>query len=433
MRLLIIGAGPGGYETAVEAAKRGMEVTLVTDGPLGGTCLNEGCIPTKTFCHYAELIEQNRKAGLDVRPAFADVAARKNAVLEQLRGGIESLLRGVNVVRGKAAFKDVHTVLVNGEEYSADKIIIATGSKSALLPIPGAETALTSREILDLKEVPSSICVIGGGVIGLEFASIFNSFGSQVTVLEYCREILPRFDIDLAKRLKQSLTRRGIRIETQAQVTAIEGGAVKYIRKDAECEVQAEKVLMAVGRIANTDGLNLEAAGIERGRRGITVDGNFRTSVPDVYAIGDVTGGMMLAHVATFEGIRALNDIEGLQDNIRFDLVPAAVFTMPEVATIGLTEEECKERGMEIRCLKSFYRANGKAVSMDASDGYCKVIAAAGDGRILGCHLLGAHSSDLIHEMSALMNSGATVSDAKNIIHAHPTLAEVLQAALDNN
>lgn len=428
--MLIIGAGPGGYETAVEAVKRGMEVTLATDGPLGGTCLNEGCIPTKTFCHYAELIERNRRAGLDARPSFADVSARKNAVLDQLRGGIDSLLRGVNVVRGKASFRDAHTVVVDGQEYSADKIIIATGSKSALLPIPGADTAMTSREMLNLTEVPESLCVIGGGVIGLEFASIFSSFGSQVTVLEYCKEILPRFDIDLAKRLKQALAKRGIRIETQAQVTAIDGGTVRYIRKEVECEVQAEKVLMAVGRVANTDGLNLEAAGIECGRRGIAVDGNFRTSAPDVYAVGDVTGGMMLAHVATAQGIRALNDIEGRQDRIRFDLVPAAVFTMPEVATIGLTEEECREQGIEIRCFKSFYRANGKAVSMDETDGYCKVIADAADGRILGCHLMGAHSSDLIHEIAALMSAGATVSDAQNIIHAHPTLAEVLQSAI---
>lgn len=432
MRLLIIGAGPGGYETAVEAVRRGMEVTLVTDGLLGGTCLNEGCIPTKTFCHYAELKEQNRRAGLDARPAFADVASRKNAVLDQLRGGIETLLRGVNVVHGRASFQSAHTVIVDGQEYSADKIIIATGSKSALLPIPGAETAMTSREILDMTEVPASICVIGGGVIGLEFASIFSSFGSQVTVLEYCKEILPRFDIDLAKRLKQALGKRGIKIETQAQVTAIDGGTVKYLKKDAECEVHADRVLMAVGRIANTDGLNLEAAGIERGRRGITVDANFRTSVPDVYAVGDVTGGMMLAHVATYQGIRALNDIEGREDRIRFDLVPAAVFTMPEVATIGLTEEECRERGIGIRCLKSFYRANGKAVSMDETDGYCKVIADAADGRILGCHILGAHSSDLIHEMAALMNAGSTIDEAQNIIHAHPTLSEVLHAAVSS-
>lgn len=430
MRLLIIGAGPGGYETAVEAVKRGMEVTLITEGPLGGTCLNEGCIPTKTFCHYAELIEQNRKAGLEVNIDFRNIAERKDAVIGQLRGGIESLLKGVDVVYGKASFKDAHTVTAGGQDYEADRIIIATGSQSAILPIPGADTAMTSREILALREVPSSICVIGGGVIGLEFASLFRSFGSEVTVLEYCKELLPRFDTDIAKRLKQALGKRGIRIETQAQVTAIDGGTVRYIKKDTECEVQSDAVLMAVGRRANIEGLNLEAAGIEYDRRGIKVDAGFRTSAADIYAVGDVTGGIMLAHVATYQGLRALNDIEGKQDSIRFDVVPAAVFTMPEVAVVGMTEDECKEQGIAIRCLKSFYRANGKAVSMDEAEGYCKVIASAEDGRILGCHIMGAHSSDMIHEVVVMMNMNASLSDVRNIIHAHPTLSEVLQAAI---
>ena len=430
MRLLIIGAGPGGYETAVEAVKRGMEVTLITEGPLGGTCLNEGCIPTKTFCHYAELIEQNRKAGLEVNIDFRNIAERKDAVIGQLRGGIESLLKGVNVVYGKASFKDAHTVTAGGQDYEADRIIIATGSQSAILPIPGADTAMTSREILALREVPSSICVIGGGVIGLEFASLFRSFGSEVTVLEYCKALLPRFDTDIAKRLKQALGKRGIRIETQAQVTAIDGGTVRYIKKDTECEVQSDAVLMAVGRRANIEGLNLEAAGIEYDRRGIKVDAGFRTSAADIYAVGDVTGGIMLAHVATYQGLRALNDIEGKQDSIRFDVVPAAVFTIPEVAVVGMTEDECKEQGIAIRCLKSFYRANGKAVSMDEAEGYCKVIASAEDGRILGCHIMGAHSSDMIHEVAVMMNMNASLSDVRNIIHAHPTLSEVLQAAI---
>ena len=252
MRLLIIGGGPGGYETAVEAAKRGLEVTLISEGPLGGTCLNEGCIPTKTFCHYAELIEQNLKAGLDCKPSFEAAAERKQAVVEQLRSGIDILLKNVQVVRGKAEFKDSKTILCNGTEYTADKIIIATGSVSASLPIPGAERCLTSREILELTEVPQSLCVIGGGVIGLELASIFRSFGSEVTVLEYCPNILPRFDVDLAKRLKQSLSKRGINIEVQAQVTAIDGSRVTYVKKEKEYSVQACKVLMAVGRRPNT-------------------------------------------------------------------------------------------------------------------------------------------------------------------------------------
>ena len=429
MRLLIIGAGPGGYETAVEAAKRGMEVTLISEGPLGGTCLNEGCIPTKTFCHYAELIEQNLKAGLDCKPSFAAAAERKQAVIEQLRGGINMLLKGVQVVQGRAQFKDAGTVVCNGTEYTADKIIIATGSVSASLPIPGADNCITSKEILELKEVPASLCVIGGGVIGLEFASIFRSFGSEVTVLEYCPNILPRFDVDLAKRLKQSLSKRGINIEVQAQVTRIDGNTVTYIKKEKEFTVQADKILMAVGRRPNTEGLNLEAAGIDYTRKGITVNDRFETNVPGIYAVGDVTGGIMLAHAATYQGLHALNCMCGQQDSIRFDLIPAAVFTMPEVATIGLTEEQCEEQNLEVRCLKSFYRANGKAVSMDETDGYCKVIVGS-DGVILGAHLMGAHASDIIHEIAAVMNMGGTLEQMQAVIHAHPTLSEVMQSAL---
>lgn len=428
---MIIGAGPGGYETAVEAAKRGLEVTLISEGPLGGTCLNEGCIPTKTFCHYAELIEQNLKAGLDCKPSFAAVAERKQAVIEQLRGGIDMLLKNIQVVRGKAQFKDSKTVLCDGQEYTAEKIIIATGSVSASLPIPGADSCLTSKEILDLTEVPESLCVIGGGVIGLEFASIFRSFGSEVTVLEFCPNILPRFDVDLAKRLKQTLTKRGINIEVLAQVTAIDGNTVTYIKKDKEFTVQADKILMAVGRSPNTDVLNLEAAGIDYTRKGITVNDRFETSVPGIFAVGDVTGGIMLAHAATYQGLHALNYICGQQDSIRFDLIPAAVFTMPEVAMVGHTEEQCKEQGLQVRCLKSFYRANGKAVSMDETDGYCKLIVSE-NGVILGAHLMGAHASDLIHEIAAVMNINGTLEQLRYVIHAHPTLSEVLQAAIHN-
>ena len=231
MKMIIIGAGPGGYETALLAAKRGVEVVLVEAGPVGGTCLNEGCIPTKAFCRNAEVLDGLREAegfgvtGLSYDFDFSKVVSRKNAVVEQLRGGVEGLLghKNITLVRGKASFKDDHTVLVDGQEYAADYVIIATGSVSASLPIPGADLPgiLTSKEILDIQEVPGRLCVIGGGVIGLEFASIFRSFGSEVTVLEYCKDILPRFDTDLAKRLKQSLGKRGIEINTQAQVTGI--------------------------------------------------------------------------------------------------------------------------------------------------------------------------------------------------------------------
>lgn len=420
MRILIIGAGPGGYETAAEAAKRGFEVTLVTEGPFGGTCLNEGCIPTKTLVHCDGTL--------------AEAQARKAEVVSQLRAGVASLLSNklITVVQGHAAFRDAKTVVVDGNAYTADKFIIATGSVPAVLPVPGADRpfVLDSTGILALEEVPERLCVIGGGVIGLEFASIFRKFGAEVTVVEYAKEVLPNFDSDLAKRLRLALKARGIAVETGACVTEIGDGFVRYEKKGETVDVPCDKVLMAVGRRPRVDDLGLEAAGVTYSRRGIAVDDNLQTNVPDIYAIGDVNARLMLAHVATFQGRRVLNHIQGLPDRIRFDLVPGAVFTVPEAASVGLSEDAAKERGMAVKCLKSFYRANGKAVSMGETEGYCKWVTDAESGKILGCHLLGAHSSDLVHEATVLLNFGASVDDLKNIIHAHPTLSEVLESAV---
>jgi dihydrolipoamide dehydrogenase len=454
MKMIIIGAGPGGYETALLAARRGVEVILIESGPVGGTCLNEGCIPTKAFCRNAEVLDGLHEAesfgvtGLSFDFDFRAVVSRKNAVVEQLRGGVEGLLghKNITLVRGKAYFKDDHTILVDGQEYMADYIIIATGSVSATLPVPGAELPgiLTSKEILDIQEVPGRLCVIGGGVIGLEFASIFRSFGSVVTVLEYCKDILPRFDTDLAKRLKQSLGKRGIEINTQSQVTAINENngvyEVAYTRKGKEETVVADKVLMAVGRRANLDSLNLADIGIQCTRRGVAVNEVMQTNIPHIYAIGGINGLMMLAHAATFQGIVALDHIMGYQDEIDLSVMPAAVFTSPEAASVGLTEDECKENGIPVKCLKSFFRANGKAVTMGETDGFCKIVVAAEPkegadtpyepGRILGCHMYGPHSSDIIQEVCALISRKATLAEFKDIIHTHPTLTEVLQNAV---
>ena len=454
MKIIIIGAGPGGYETALLAAKRGVEVILIEAGPVGGTCLNEGCIPTKAFCKNAEVLDGLREAagfgvtGLSYGFDFKTVVERKNAVVDQLRGGVEGLLghKNITLVRGKASFKDPYTVYVDGQEYIADYIIIATGSVSASLPIPGADLpgVMTSKEILDIEEVPKRLCVIGGGVIGLEFASIFRSFGSEVSVLEYCKDILPRFDTDLAKRLKQSLGKRGIDINTQAQVTGISENAgeytVSFTRKGKEESVVADKVLMAVGRRANLDSLNLSDVGIECSRRGVAVNEVMQTNVPHIYAIGDINGSMMLAHAATFQGIVALDHIMGIDNEIDLSVMPAAVFTSPEAASVGLTEDECKDKAIPVKCLKSFFRANGKAVTMGETDGFCKIVVAAepkeGDlspyepGRILGCHMYGPHSSDIIQEACALISRKATLEQFRDIIHTHPTLTEVLQSAV---
>ena len=443
MKIIIIGAGPGGYETALLAAQRNVEVVLIESGPVGGTCLNEGCIPTKAFCKNAEVLDGLRKAaefgvtGLSYGFDFNKVVERKNAVVNQLRGGVEGLLghKNITLVRGKASFKDQHTVVADGEEYSADYIIIATGSVSASLPIEGADLpgVITSKEILDIDEVPQRLCVIGGGVIGLEFASIFRSFGSEVTVLEHCKDILPHFDTDLAKRLRQSLGKRGIEINTQSQVRAIaqcdEGYAVSYIRKGKEECVVADKVLMAVGRKANVASLNLDDAGIKYSSRGIAVNDCMQTNVPHIYAVGDVNGRMMLAHAAVFHGIVALDNIMGMQNLVDLSVMPAAVFTSPEAAGVGMTEDECKEKGMKVRCLKSFFRANGKAVTMGETEGFCKIVADE-DGRVLGCHMFGPHSSDIIQEACAMISRHATVEEFASVIHVHPSLSEVLQSAI---
>ena len=458
MRITIIGAGPGGYETALEAAGRGVEVTLVSDGPVGGTCLNEGCIPTKALCRNAEVLETLASAssygvealafGFDYRK----VIERKDQTVTTLRSGVEFLLksRKVNLVYGKASLAGPHEVKValrDGGETSleSDFIIVATGSVPAWLPVPGAdlEGVVDSSGILSMTEVPRRLCVIGGGVIGLEFASVFKSFGSQVTVLEYFPEIIPRFDKDIAKRLKQSLSKRGIEIITSAKVEGVsstaDGLSVSYVRKDETLAVCADKVLMAVGRRPALGSLDFASVGIETDRA-VKVNSYMQTSVPSIYAIGDITGGWMLAHAATFQGLRALNHIlagqpsDGPVDSIRLDLVPAAVFTVPEVAVVGFSEEDCKERGIAFKAHKSFFRANGKALAMGEPEGLCKILVSSGSeefpaGEILGCHIMGAHAADLVQEVCTLMNSHGTIGDLGAVIHSHPTLSEVVLSA----
>jgi dihydrolipoamide dehydrogenase len=421
--LIIIGAGPGGYETAIKAAKNGLKTTIINDGPLGGVCLNEGCIPTKTFCHYAG------------KESFEKVAERKDAVVKQLQSGVAYLLKNPNIkiVEGKASLKDVNTVVVGDAEYQAKNIIIATGSKPTLLPIPGIDSkmVLTSTDVLNLKELPENICVIGGGVIGLEMACYLKKFGVDVTVLEYAPQILPSFDEDISKRLKQSLTRQGIRIETSAQVTAVDDeGFVTFEKKGKKSEIICDKVLMAVGRKPNTDGLNIETLCIACDKKGIQVNENMQTSVPNIYAIGDVNGQLMLAHVATYQGYRAVNHILGKTDKIRFDLVPAAVFTTPEVASVGLTEVQCEDEELDYRAVKVPYSSIGKAVAMGETEGFCKLIVDNENNQILGYHIMGLHSSDLIQEVVTMMNLGASVDDVQDIIHAHPTLSEIIQTAI---
>ena len=434
--LVIIGSGPGGYRAAEYAAKHGLTVVIIEKENAGGTCLNCGCIPTKTFCKNAELLDSLREGeayGLDnllFNIDFTKIAARKQQVVETLRTGVETLLSapGITFVKGEAQFKDAHTVVVGEEEYTANKIIIATGSRAKMIPVPGIDLphVITSTELLDIDYIPKRLCIVGAGVIGMEFASIFNSFGSEVTVVEFLKECLPALDSDIAKRLRQTLGKRGVNFFMQSGVKEITKDAVIFDRKGKTEQVEADLVLIATGRAANTETLHLENAGVEYNKMGITVNDDMMTNVEDIYAIGDVNARCMLAHAATFQGIHAVNHILGKADDIQLDVMPAAVFTTPEAAGVGLTEDFCKDNGVAYTCKKGYYRANGKALAMNETDGLVKLLA-DDKGTIIGCHVLGAHAADLVQEISSLMTLKTTVYQLRDMVHAHPTLSEMLQ------
>ena len=408
----------------------------------GGTCLNSGCIPTKTLCKHAEVADTVREAeqyGVAIKDAAFNidmqaVVARKEEVTGRLRQGVEQLmsLPGITFIRGEARFSANKTVMVNGEEHTADNIIIATGSSAKVLPVEGAKLkgVITSTELLCLDHVPRSLCIIGAGVIGMEFASIYRSFGSEVTVVEFLKECLPALDSDIAKRLRKQLEQRGVQFALQSGVTKIETEGdnlrVHYQKKGKEAFADAELVLMATGRAANVTELGLENTDIDYSPAGISTDDNMLTNVPGVYAIGDVNGKQMLAHAATFQGFRAVNHIVGHTDRILFNVVPAAIFTHPEVGSVGLSEDLCKAQGMAYKCRKGYYRSNGKANAGNATEGMIKLMTDEND-RILGCHLYGENAAFIAQEVAVLMNFGATLAQLGEIVHTHPTLSEILQ------
>lgn len=410
--LLIIGAGPGGYRAAEYAAHEGLQVVIVEQDEVGGTCLNRGCIPTKTYVHSA---------------SFAEAFERQQQVVIQLRSGVETILAQPNItlLRGHAAFVDNRSVQVNGETIEARHIIIATGSSAKMPPIEGIDDprVMTSTELLQLSEQPKRLCVIGAGVIGMEFASVFQRFGTEVTVVEFLKECLPMVDSDVAKRLRKLLEKRGIVFKMKTAVQSI-------------ADIDADAILIATGRKANTEGLNLEAAGISLAPNGtIPVDDNYQLSIDNspldgVYAIGDVNGRQMLAHAAEMQAMRVVNRIVGKTDGIRFDIMPAAIFTEPEAACVGPGEDQLKADGIAYQCHKSFWRANGKALAMNETEGLLKLFTDT-EGRILGCHAFGAHAADMIQEVSVLMCRDTTIAQLRDMIHIHPTLSEVLKTAAE--
>ena len=406
--LIIIGAGPGGYRAAEYAAKQGLKVTIFEDAEVGGTCLNVGCIPTKTYVHSA---------------TFEEARERMAAVVSQLRSGVEGILSHPNItlIREKAVFGKTPLLL---EGLGIIPIIIATGSETKWLPIKGIDDprVVDSTGLLQLETLPRKLCIIGAGVIGMEFASVFNRFGSEVTVIEYLKECLPALDSDIAKRLRKTLEKQGITFKMK---TAVENIA----------DLDADVILMATGRKPRIAGLGLETLGVTLEKNGaIPVNDHFQLPLlseraggeAGLYAIGDANGRQMLAHAAEMQAIHAVNHILGKQDQIRFDIMPAAIFTAPEAACVGPTEDLLKEQGIQYECRKAFWRANGKALAMNETEGLVKLLTDA-DDHILGCHILGAHASDLIQEVVAWMNQNGTIQQLRECVHIHPTLSEVLQ------
>jgi len=402
--LIIIGAGPGGYRAAEYAAKQGLKVTVFEGNEVGGTCLNVGCIPTKTYVHSK---------------TFAEARERMTQVVSQLRQGVEGILSHPNItlVREKGAFIDAHTV----NDFTAPNIIIATGSETKWLPIEGVKTdsrVVDSTGLLNLDTQPKCLAIIGAGVIGMEFASVFQRFGSEVTVIEYLKECLPALDSDIAKRLRKTLEKRGITFNMKTAVQDL-------------ADIDADVILMATGRKPRVQP-DFAKAGIEFDeRKGVAVDENFKTTVNGIYAIGDVNGRQMLAHAAEMQAVHAVNQILGKQDGIRFDIMPAAIFTEPEAACVGPTEDQLKEQGVAYTCRKSFWRSNGKALAMGETEGLLKLFV-ADDGQILGCHAYGAHAADIIQEVSVLMCMHTTVTELADMVHIHPTLSEILKNAAEN-
>ena len=401
--LIIIGAGPGGYRAAEYAAKKGLKVVIFEAENVGGTCLNVGCIPTKTYVHSA---------------TFEEARERMTQVVPQLRSGVEAILSHPNItlVREKAAFVDAYTV----GDYTAPHIIIATGSETKLIPVAGLDDprVVDSTGLLQLETLPKRLCIIGAGVIGMEFASVFRRFGAEVTVIEYLKECLPALDGDIAKRLRKYLEKQGITFKMK---TAVQNLA----------DIDANIILMATGRKPRVQADFVNAGFEFDERKGITTDEHFETTVKGIYAIGDVNGRQMLAHAAEMQAVRAVNHILGVADGIRFDIMPAAIFTAPEAACVGPTEDQLKEQGTAYTCKKAFWRANGKALAMNESEGMLKLFASQTDGRILGCHAYGAHSADIVQEMSALMCRDTTVEQLRDIVHIHPTLSEILLSAAE--
>ncbi len=443
--IVVIGGGPGGYVAAIHAAHLGATVAVVERDRLGGTCLNRGCIPTKALVRSAEVLREARRAdefGLEipvVKVNFQKIMTRKSNIASQLVSGVEQLMKQnkISVYQGTGRILSPCLVRVNDDEITTGKIIIATGSESALLPIPGIDLpgVLTTDDILELTELPESLVVVGGSHVGVEFASIFDTLGTKITIVKRRPLRLEPVDEEIGRRFAQTLPKRGIEVKIGAAVKAIKrkGDVLRVVWDTPEGEqgVEGQMVLMATGRQPYTDGLGLEELGVKIDGRAILVNEYLETNIDGVYAIGDVLGKSMLASVASYEGEIAVENALGRSRKADYRAVPSVVYTYPTVASVGISEKEARESGINYKVSKFPFLICGRAVAMDETAGIVKMICDAENGKVLGMHIMGPHADDLIAEGTLAIQLGATARDIAHTIHAHPTLPEaVLEAAM---
>ena len=445
--VIIIGAGPGGYIAAERAGSKNMSVLLIEKSHLGGVCLNEGCIPTKTLLNSAKIYSQAKKSsdfGVNFSGLKFDLTKAmswKQNVIETLRNGIAYQMKrhNVEVITGTAQFEDSKTVKVNNKTYTGKNIIIATGSSSIVPPISGLESAdsgnmLTSREILNITKLPESLSIIGGGVIGLEFASLFSNLGTEVHIIEMLDEIIPIMDRELSKAMRRAL--KNITFNLSSKVIGFEQNKknvkVKYLKNNKTEYLETEYVLLSVGRRPNVEKMGFEKIGLDFDNKGIKVDNYMQTNIPYVYAIGDVTGESLLAHSASRMAEVAVDNICGKQTSMSYHAIPLAVYTIPEAAGCGITEEEAKEKGIETIAKTLQMRINGRFLAEHGAraPGICKVIVEADTGLLLGVHLFGAKCSEMIFGAAAMIEAGLRVKDIKKIIFPHPSVSEIIRDAI---
>lgn len=441
----VLGAGPGGYETAIRCAKYGLRTALIEAADLGGTCLNRGCIPTKALLHGAELFAEVRGAaasGVNV-PApefdFAAMAKRKDMIVQRLRGGVAFLEKsyGVDVIQGFGVLKGSHEIEVNGDVVEAEHIVLATGSTPSLPPIPGADSegVVTSDEILAMTQVPGSIVIVGGGVIGLEFATLFSSLGVPTTIIEMLPVLLPDMDREIVRALEKRLKRNGVNIVTNARVLEItrqdEMLSVRYMdAAETEHTACAQMCSICAGRKPSTSNIGLEQAGVACDARGfVLVDEQMRTNVPHIYAIGDITGKIQLAHVATAQGFVAAANCAGREERMDYTAIPSCIYSVPEIASIGRSAKALEADGVAFKTGEFRAMANGRAMTLGETDGIVKIFSAVEDGRILGAQIAAPHASDMIAEIGVVMHFGGTAHDLGQVVHPHPSLSEMIAEA----